>query len=189
MTGLSSSDKHRILDILCAAFDANRSVNAIAGTAAGRARRIRALMDYSIETCHRFGRIYLSDDRVACALVLYPDLKHISPATLLLDLGLVARCIGLRRLRPTLQREARIKARHPATPFTYLWFIGVDPAVQGHGHGSRLLQTVLDDSSELGRPVCLETSTEANLPWYRAFGFAPYYAAPAPFPLHFLRHG
>lgn len=183
----AASDKHRILDILCAAFDTNRSVDRIVGSGPGRERRIRALMDYSYEVCARFGTIYLADDRKACALTLCPDRKRSTAATLLLDLKLVLRCVGLKRLPAVLQREARIKKQHPGTPFTYLWFIGVDPAAQGQGRGSALLQRVLRDSMLARRPVYLETSTAANLPLYQRAGFERFHTADLGYPLHFMR--
>jgi ribosomal protein S18 acetylase RimI-like enzyme len=186
MTSVPDADKARILNILCAAFDANKSVAALAGTGNGRRRRIRALMDYSLEVCRRSGAIYLAEDRMACALVIYPERKRLTPASLWLDLKLICKCIGLVRLPYVLRREARINRAHPQGPFAYLWFVGVDAAAQGQGHGTRLLTNVLADSARLERPVYLETSTEANLPWYRRAGFRIYLEADFGYPLYFL---
>lgn len=188
MQAVSPADRHRIFDILCAAFDANKSVNFIAGAGPGRERRIRALMDYSFGICRRFGAVYLSDDRNACALVLHPEKKRFSAAALLADLRLILRCIGLRRLPAVLRREVRIKAQHPATPFTYLWFIGVMPGVQGQGRGSELLARIKGDSMQLHRPVYLETSAAANLDWYASNGFEIFSKLDTGFPVYCLRH-
>lgn len=175
MRSLPPADKARVLDILCAAFDANKSVNFIAGPGEGREKRIRTLMDYSFEICRRFGQVHLSDDRSTCALILYPDRKRPSIAALRLDLKLVFQCIGLRRLTKSLRRESIIKRRHPKTPFTYLWFIGVDPGHQRKGSGEHMLQRILSESREPDRPVYLETSTMRNLPWYQRAGFEIYH--------------
>lgn len=187
MDAFLPGDKSRILDILCAAFEANPSVNYIAGAGPGRERRIRALMDYSFERCRLFGKVYLTDDRHACALVVYPDRRRFSLRSLGVDLKLLYRCIGLRRLRKTLQREAIIGRQHPAAPFSYLWFIGVDPEVRGQGHGTELLQRVIAESVAVSRPVYLETSATANLPWYTRAGFRILHRETFGYTLYFLR--
>jgi hypothetical protein len=43
-----------------------------------RKKRINALMAYSFEVCLMFGEVWLSADRRACALILYPDQKKIT---------------------------------------------------------------------------------------------------------------
>ena len=56
----------------------------------------------------------------------------------------------------------------------YLWFIGVDPKEQNKGTGSALLNEVIKMGRVKQRPVCLETSTLKNIPWYEKFGFTIY---------------
>jgi GNAT superfamily N-acetyltransferase len=177
------AEKRQVLDILSAAFDMNKSVGYLVGDGKGRGKRIRALIDYSYERCRRYGKIYRSGDGTACALVLYPDRKR---ATLLLDLKLILRCTGLRRLPKILRREKLIGARHPNTPFTQLWYIGVAPGAQGKGYGTALLEQILAESAAQSRPVYLETSTELNLPFYQAAGFRIFHEADLGFPLYFL---
>jgi len=177
------SEKRQILDILSAAFDSNKSVGYLVGAGAGREQRIRALIDYSYELCRRYGKIYRSDDGKACALVLCSDRKRATP---LLDLKLIFRCIGLRRLPQVLHREKRIKAQHPQSPFTHLWYIGVAPQAQGNGHGTALLERIIADSAAQHRPVCLETSTRRNLPLYQKAGFRIFHEETLGFPLYFL---
>lgn len=60
---------------------------------------------------------------------------------------------------------------HPAEPHWFLPLIGVDPAHQGNGYGSALLQHVLDRSDVDGAPAYLESSNPANIPFYKRFGF------------------
>jgi len=60
---------------------------------------------------------------------------------------------------------------HPKIPHYYLEFMGVDPAYQGRGHGSRLLTEAVcrADAARVG--CYLETATRRNLPLYERFGF------------------
>ncbi len=53
----------------------------------------------------------------------------------------------------------------------YLWAIGVDPACQGQGIGSQLLQPILTQADAEGTACYLETETEANVRFYTKHGF------------------
>ena len=53
----------------------------------------------------------------------------------------------------------------------YLWVIGVEPAHQGRGIGSRLLQPVLAQASAEGTACYLDTSTEGAVRFYEKHGF------------------
>lgn len=163
--------KERINQILSSAFDTNKSVRYICGSGTDYRERIRGLMDYSIDNCEAFGKVYISEDSNACALVLFPDKKKTSWKTLQADIGLARQVIGLPNIFKVLKRESQIKSLHPTDPFCYLWFIAVDPLYQGLGKGSQLLQQVITDASRMNRIVHLETSTAENLPLYRRFGF------------------
>jgi ribosomal protein S18 acetylase RimI-like enzyme len=71
---------------------------------------------------------------------------------------------GLRYLNATAKL-------HPKEPHWYLAVIGVEPERQGQGLGGQLLAEVLDRLDATGVPAYLETSTEANVAWYRHHGF------------------
>jgi GNAT superfamily N-acetyltransferase len=60
---------------------------------------------------------------------------------------------------------------HPKEPHWYLAVIGVEPDRQGEGLGGKLLAAVLGRLDATGVPAYLETSTEANVAWYRHHGF------------------
>lgn len=127
-------------------------------------------MDYSFDVCYRFGDIFLSEDKSACALVLYPDRKDFVRSTLM-DLKLIFRCIGPENVFKALKRENAIKSNYPDENIYYLWFIGVLKARQGRGIGGQLLTSLIEHSVEKRRPVFLETSTLRNIPWYEKYGF------------------
>ncbi|HMI04891.1 MAG TPA: hypothetical protein VK541_20550 [Pedobacter sp.] len=63
------NDKARIIEILTYAFEQNASVDYIVKRDEARLVRIRKLMEYAFKVCCRYGKVVLSDDRNACALV------------------------------------------------------------------------------------------------------------------------
>ena len=131
-------------------------------------------MDYSFEVCYMFGDVFLSDDRKACALILYPDKKKTTFKSVLLDIKLIFSFIGVENIKKALARESKIKQLQPKELMYYLWFIGVDSECQNKGIGSILLNEIIRDSKHKQRPIYLETSTLKNIPWYEKFGFTVY---------------
>jgi len=181
------SDKNLIVDILTDSFETNQSVNYIVKQDKKRLKRIRSLMDYSFEICYSFGEVFLSQDKSACALILFPDKKKTTLKSILLDIKLILSCIGLSNIKKALNRESKIKAIQPKELMYYLWFIGVDPKHQNKGMGTELLDEIIKDSNLMERPIYLETSTLMNLPWYRKFGFDIYNELDLSYKLFFLR--
>lgn len=167
-------DKNRIVDILSNAFDDNKSVNYIIPQDAKRKERIRRLMAYSFDVCYLWGDVFLSADKKACALILFPDKKRPSLQSILLDIKFATSVIGLQNIKKAMNREASISKIHPEGLLYYLWFIGVERSAQGTGIGSKLLTEIIEEGLEQKRIVCLETSTIKNLPWYEKHGFKTY---------------
>ncbi|MEN7551641.1 GNAT family N-acetyltransferase [Rapidithrix thailandica] len=161
------SCKSLVVDILSKSFDKNQSILYVVKDGVSRARNIRKLMEYSFNICLEYGEVWLSEDRKACCLILLPDRKKSSVKRIFWEVQLAFHINVLK----TLKREARIKKYHPDIPFCYLWFIGVDPASQGQGIGSQLLEEVIREYEKRERPVYLETSTLQNIPWYEKAGF------------------
>lgn len=60
---------------------------------------------------------------------------------------------------------------HPREPHWYLYLLGTDSAHQGRGHGSAVLQPVLERCDDEVRPAYLESSKEVNIPFCRRHGF------------------
>jgi hypothetical protein len=131
MKKADKNQKNVIIDILAESFDTNLSVNYIIKQDSKRAKRIRALMDYSFEVCTAFGDVFLSDDNKACAFIAYPDKKKTTLQSILLDMKLIFHAVGLGNLSKTLKREKLISSIQPKIPMAHLWFIGVAPEAQG----------------------------------------------------------
>jgi len=168
------ADKQRAVEILAAAFENNRSVNAVVRQDRYRQERIRFLMSYAIDMAALSGAAFLSEDRKACAVLSYSHLKKPFLRSARLDLRLVIRSIGISGIARTLQREKLIAAVKPKTAMAYLWFIGTDPRSQRGGAGSKLLREVLEVTDAQRLPVYLETSVWENVKWYGRFGFEIY---------------
>ena len=187
MKKADKNQKNVIIDILAESFDTNLSVNYIIKQDSKRAKRIRALMDYSFEICTAFGDVFISDDNKACALIVYPDKKKATLKSTLLDIKLILKAVGLGNISKTVKREKLISSIQPKIQMAYLWFIGVDPGEQGGGIGSKLLQEIIDYSNNNNRPIYLETSTIKNLPWYDKFGFEVYNEQDLTYHLYFFK--
>lgn len=182
-----SIDKEHVVNILASSFDDNKSVNYIIKQDVKRKERIRSLMEYSFDVCHLFGKVFLSDDKKGCALIVLPDKKKTTPKSALFDLKLILSCTGLSNATKAMAREAKIKKLQPREPMYYLWFIGVQTDEQGTGIGTELMKEIINESEKDKRMICLETSTLKNLPWYQKFGFTIYNELDLGYKLYFLK--
>lgn len=188
MITAAHSDKELIIDILTSSFDANQSVNYIIRKDQSPVRRIRALIEYCLQICSQDGKVFVSADGNACALILYPDQKRTTVYSILSDVKLVFKCIGFKNVEKTLKREALIKKIRPKESMAYLWYIGVRPESQGKGIGSTLLTELIEYCAVKNRPLYLETSTLRNLPWYQEHGFKIYHQEDLGYKLYFLNN-
>lgn len=184
-------DRDRIVNILARAFEENLSVNDLVVQDKKRAMRIRKLMEYAVDECTDFGRVVISGDRTACALVLFPDKKKLTFRSLLRDLCLVFRVMGIFNISKVMKKESVVKTMHRAIAgdgkLYHLWFMGVHPNYQGRGAGSRLLGEMLSEAAVLGRLCVLETSTERNIPFYERASFVRYQTLDVGYPLFFYK--
>ncbi|OJW80282.1 MAG: hypothetical protein BGO69_05470 [Bacteroidetes bacterium 46-16] len=187
MRRATKSDRQLVVKILSQSFDKNPSVNHVIIQDHLRRKRIQLLMEYSFYVCLLFGEVFISDDSLACALVIYPDKKRPTLRSVLLNANLIFKCIGIRNIKKTLDREALLKKVRGKEKMSCLWFIGVAAEGQHKGTGSNLLQSVIANSTDKGRPVYLETSNEQNLPWYKKFGFNIYAEKDLGHTLYFLK--
>lgn len=84
----------------------------------------------------------------------------------------ILQATGFSRLARMSAMRTMMDAHHPkAPPHAYLWFLGVRPEAQGLGVGSRLLAHGLARVDAKGLPAYLESSSPANVPLYRRYGF------------------
>jgi hypothetical protein len=124
-------DKTTVINILSYSLKDNQSVNYVVRNDKNSFERIKALMDYSFELCSMFGEVWLSDDKKACALILFPHDKRTTAKSIWLDIKLIFQAIGIFGITKTLKREAQIHKIQPKEKMAYLWFIGVDLIFRG----------------------------------------------------------
>jgi GNAT superfamily N-acetyltransferase len=70
-----------------------------------------------------------------------------------------------------LKFMTNVSKRHPEQPYWYLENVGVEPAAQGLGICTRVLEPVLSLAHAAGQSCYLETQTKRNVAWYRKLGF------------------
>ncbi len=75
------------------------------------------------------------------------------------------------RMMRSARGAGRVQDKHPTAPHYYLFAIGVDPAKQGRGIGSKLLRHVLDRCDAEKTAAYLEASSESNMRLYARNGF------------------
>ena len=186
-----SKEGQRVVALLCATFSENKSVRGLVGEGRGMQKRLIGLMEYALAACLEFGEVWLSDELDACALVLFKDRKSVSLKSLLRDVQFVFNVVGLRNIKKVIRKQQLIDRAQAETLngslAAYLWFIGVDTEVQGLGKGTALLKKLLAQYSQNNRIIILETSTQANLPFYECLGFSIYHKVDVGYPLYFLK--
>lgn len=64
-----------------------------------------------------------------------------------------------------------LSERHPTEPHFYLAVLGTEPASQGRGLGTSLLEPVLTHCDATALPAYLESSAVRNVPFYERHGF------------------
>ncbi len=180
-------DKEFIVGILVQSFYDNRSVNYIIKQDKKKDERIRKLMKYSFDLCYYFGDVFFSENKMGCALILFPEQRKNSIKAIFLDIQFIFSCMDIRHFKKAIARESKVKALQSNGLKSYLWFIGVAPLQQGRGIGSLLLNDVLDFLQKKNQPVLLETSNVQNVRWYEHSGFKIYNKLDLGYELYFMK--
>jgi GNAT superfamily N-acetyltransferase len=113
---------------------------------------------------------FTSDELAGAACWLPPGHWHLpvrrqlalTPSLLRLGRGRAARFVRL---------FALAERKHPRPPHWYLASLGVAPAHQGRGLGSRLMHPILSRCDREGTPAYLEASSPRNRALYDRHGF------------------
>lgn len=116
------------------------------------------------------GRLYVESSMNGAAVWQAP-----SPP----KLGFIRECASvlplLWSLRPAMSRLRRVgdevTKAHIRKPHWYLAAIGTDPSHQRQGIGSALVVPILRQCDKSKLPAYLESSNEANIPFYQRHGF------------------
>lgn len=167
----ASSDRERVIEILTASFDTNPAVNDTVPQGAGRGRKMRALMEYLVDTaCSKRGA-YITGDGLG-AILMYDPVTHPNRISdTFRQLRLVNRCIGWSRLKYVSAKDNKMRAQRPAEPHFYLSMIGTLPDAQGKGIGSEMIALIQQLAQKEAKSIYLETSVPKNVDIYKRKGF------------------
>ena len=120
----------------------------------------------------RHGHVYRAADGTAAALWVPPGVDTVAD-----DEARVVRCRASTRSAALTRRymfaiSSLLDENHPHDPVWYLNFVGVEPAVQGRGLGSALLEHVLTIADREQASAYLDATTTRNRALYERHGFA-----------------
>jgi ribosomal protein S18 acetylase RimI-like enzyme len=119
----------------------------------------------------RHRTVYTADGHPGAAYWDPPSRWKSSPMSILRLAPVMIRGIGT-RTRMALQGLGRVEAAHAERPeHYYLAVLGTHPDCQCEGIGSALLAPVLATCDTTGVGAYLESSKQANIPFYRRHGF------------------
>ncbi len=120
------------------------------------------------------GEVWMSDDGSACTVWLPPGLPPAPVGTIeqLKLLPFYVKVCGVQRLGRGAAISEAVQNAHPRESHFYLYFMAVDPALQGRGLGASILGATLARIDEIGLPAYLENSNPKNTRLYERAGFA-----------------
>jgi ribosomal protein S18 acetylase RimI-like enzyme len=161
--------------VLARAFDDDPVFRYLYPTARRRRWSCRSFLGAVVRDALPFGEVWaaMADGAVVATAGWLPDGAY-PPSRWRAARQLVAARDALltpHTLRDGLRYLTETEKVHPKAPHWYLAVIGVEPDRQGQGLGGKLLAAVLDRLDSAAVPAYLETSTAANVAWYRHHGF------------------
>jgi ribosomal protein S18 acetylase RimI-like enzyme len=113
------------------------------------------------------GSAYYVDGFSGAALWLPPDVQPLEEEMT----ALLRRTAPGRRQEEIFSVLEQMGSYHPTEPHWYLPLIGVDPAQQGNGYGSALMEHALIPCDRENKPAYLESTNPRNIPLYKRHGF------------------
>lgn len=116
------------------------------------------------------GAAWTTEDTLGAALWFPPGTMEMSLTERLAELASLLP-EGADSFRRGARWEELLAAHHPQQPYWYLQTLAVRPSAQRMGAGTALIAPGLAHADADGVGVFLETQREANIPYYRRFGF------------------
>lgn len=185
------SDKELVSDILVSAFlpfKENNSINLVVKQDEKRMERMRIWMGYLFEKAIHFGDVFISNNNKACILLKYPHQKRITFKTILLDLELAHKCIGIGRIFKVLKRLQIANQYYPKKKHIRPIIMGVMKECKGNGSAARLMIELKNKFKDSQLPVIIDVASKRNTQLYQKFGFKIIKKEDAfGFPIYFLR--
>jgi GNAT superfamily N-acetyltransferase len=174
-----AEDGPALCGVLARAFTDDPFIRWFVGTSEGPRYRRYFEMIFERLTLP-FGECYTTPAVEGAALWAPPGAWDLGVLDQLRLLPVVARVVGLGRLRQASRDAALIEQARPAAPYYYLALIGTAPERQGRGIASALLRPVLDRCDEEGVLAVLDTGLSHNVGFYERRGFEVVRVLPLP---------
>lgn len=160
-------DKARLLQTIVLGFSADPMARWASPDAAVYLDRRAEFFDAMGGAAFDHGTAFVADDGAAVATWLPPgvesDVERLS--------AIMAEQTPESRMGEMDGLFARMEEFHISEPHWYLPLIAADPARQGQGLGTALMEAAIARIDADGRPAYLESSNPRNIPLYERFGF------------------
>jgi GNAT superfamily N-acetyltransferase len=135
----------------------------------GLGRAITAFVDISWR--HGTSEVLVSGGKVVGAALTFGPGAYPPPLGPQLKMAARVAGTGLRSALGYARAGDHMQRLHPKQPHWYLFFLGVEPELQGRGLGGKLLQSLNERTDRDGVIGYLETDRESNLRLYQRYGF------------------
>jgi ribosomal protein S18 acetylase RimI-like enzyme len=167
------ADVPRLAQALASAFQDDPVIAWVFPDEQRRRAVLPAFMEFRLrKLAFPHDEVWMTADGDAAAVWLPPPGRwQLSHAQQLRLLPVLVRFLGL-RTASVLHGLERMEEQHPHDPpHWYLFILGTEPAAQGRGLGSALLDQMLARVDADGMPAYLESSSKRNHALYRRHGF------------------
>jgi GNAT superfamily N-acetyltransferase len=166
------ADTPRLAQALASAFQDDPVIAWIFPDEQRRRGVLPPFMEFRLRRLAFHDEVWMTAGGAAAAVLLPPPGRwQLSRPQQLRLLPALVRFLG-RRTASVLGGLDRREQRHPQDPpHWYLFILGTEPAAQGQGLGSALLDQGLARVDADGMPAYLESSSERNLALYGRHGF------------------
>lgn len=166
-SGVGESDAGRALDVLVMAFAADPVERWMYPEAREYLMRFPAFLAAFGGRAFAEGTVWRLGDFSAVALWLPPGVEPDGEAIM----AVLSESVASAKHEDVFSVVRQMDEAHPTFPHWYLPWFGVDPALQGRGLGSELMQQCLRIVDQDHVPVYLETPNPRSLPFYERQGF------------------
>jgi ribosomal protein S18 acetylase RimI-like enzyme len=137
---------------------------------ATRSRRFAVFSKFVMRLLSSHGLVMTTDPVGGAAIWQAPSPPRPTRLQTIYSIAAMAACTRSAFFRAAGLGELTAKS-HPAEPHWYLAIIGTEPVSQRRGIGSELISATLRSCDETHSPAYLESSKEANIPFYERHGF------------------
>ena len=117
------------------------------------------------------GEVYISQNEQACILLKIRKNEKFNLKTILQDIRLVLKCIGIERIYSVIKRQRIVKRNYPKEHHIRPMIIGSKSESKGNGSAARLMLEVINKYKNNKLPVIIDASSEHNARLYQKLGF------------------